>query len=304
MIKFDKFNVEDYKDALIVADCVVAEKYGIAGDNVFTLPQGETAKTFACAEYVCKWFLSQGLDKRGTVVIVGGGSAGDSVGFAASVYKRGVDHILQVPTTLLSMVDSSIGGKTALNVGKVKNAVGTFIKADTLIDTSFLGTLPKEQFVSGMGEVEKYRLLSREIYSCDKTDVERLVRLCANYKQSIVGKDYYDVSARRRLNLGHTVGHALETEYDMLHGNAVKMGLYYEMLMSLKLKYIDKAFFKRWSYSADIKEIFEITETTMDLMINDKKSESGRIGFVLPNGDFDVKEVFITPEETFELLQM
>ena len=148
MIWVENFDLTKYSNCLVVTDVNLAELYNVVGDNVFVLPAGEKAKDFAWAKKLCSWFLSKNLDKKGTVVAVGGGSVGDVAGFAASIYKRGV-KVIQVPTTLLSMVDSAIGGKTAVNLDGVKNAVGTIIEVDTLIDTRFLQTLSAEQIEDG-----------------------------------------------------------------------------------------------------------------------------------------------------------
>ena len=143
---------------MVVTDEHVAKLYGIT--QAYLLPRGERAKTFFHAQKLCRW-LTDNADKHTLMVAVGGGSVGDVAGFCASVFKRGMP-LLQVPTTLLAQVDSGIGGKTALDVAGVKNAVGTFYEADTLIDVNFLGTLSPAQRKNGMAEVLKYRMLTAE----------------------------------------------------------------------------------------------------------------------------------------------
>ncbi len=296
MITFQQFDLSNYTNDLVVTDENLSRLYNICGCNVFVLPCGEQAKDFVWAQKLCSWFLQNNLSKQGSVVAVGGGSVGDVAGFAASIYKRGV-KVLQVPTTLLSMVDSAIGGKTAINLDGVKNAVGTIVPVDTLIDTRFLQTLSDEQIEDGFGEIEKYRLLDEQI-SKYKGDTDDLIALCANYKQMVVQSDLYDCGARKRLNLGHTVAHGLELTYGITHGQAVKYGLYYEMALAVKLGVVEKAFFDQWTsgIALDLAR-YPLTQQVLLAMTKDKKNYDGRIVFVLPTQKFDVKEVALTMEQ-------
>ena len=268
MITFQQFDLSNYINDLIVTDNNLSQLYNIAGDNVFVLPCGEQAKDFAWAQKLCSWFLHKNLPRSGRVVCVGGGSVGDVAGFASSIYKRGV-KVLQVPTTLLSMVDSAIGGKTAINLDGVKNAVGTIIAVDTLIDTRFLQTLSDEQIEDGFGEIEKYRLLDEQI-SKYQGDVDGLIALCASYKQRVVESDLYDCGARKRLNLGHTVAHGLELTYGITHGQAVKYGLYYEMALAVKLGVVEKEFFDQWTSKSSLDlECYPLTKQVISAMTKD-----------------------------------
>ena len=296
MITFKQFDLSNYTNDLVVTDNNLSQLYNIVGDNVFVLPCGEQAKDFAWAQKLCSWFLHKNLPRSGRVVCVGGGSVGDVAGFASSIYKRGV-KVLQVPTTLLSMVDSAIGGKTAINLDGVKNAVGTIISVDTLIDTRFLQTLSNEQLEDGFGEIEKYRLLDEQI-SNYQGDVDGLIALCASYKQRVVESDLYDCGARKRLNLGHTVGHGLELTYGITHGQAVKYGLYYEMALAVKLGVVEKEFFDQWTSKSSLDLArYPLTQEVLVAMTKDKKNRDGRIVFVLPTQNFDVKEVALTMEQ-------
>lgn len=285
MITFQKFDISKYSDCLVVTDVNLAKIYGFCGDNVFVLPAGERAKTFFYAQKLCKWFLEKGLQKDATVVAVGGGSVGDAVGFSASVYKRGV-QLLHVPTTLLAQIDSGIGGKTALNVGSVKNAVGTFYAADTLIDVTFLDTLPKKQWTNGMGELLKYRMLSQEIDAVYKAgNLTDTIKKCADFKQAVCSRDPLDNGERKTLNFGHTVGHAMELTYSIAHGEAVANGLYYETQLAYKLGLCNESYAEKWH--AEITQRFTIrplTREALELTRHDKKNCDGLIVCVLPTG--------------------
>lgn len=296
MISFQKFCLDNYTSNLVVTDSNLSKLYSIQGDNVFVLPCGEQAKTFDWAQRLCSWFLSKNLDKSGTVVAVGGGSVGDVAGFAASIYKRGV-KVLNVATTLLAMVDSAIGGKTAVNLDGVKNAVGTFAKVDTLIDVGFLQTLSADQIDDGFGEIEKYRLLDEGVAGY-QGDVEGLIRLCACYKQAVVESDPHDVGLRKRLNLGHTIGHGLELTYSLPHGQAVKYGLYYEMQLAVHLGLVDVATYSSWAskITLDAKR-YPVNHDVLQAMANDKKNYNQLIVFELPCGNYQVKEVALTMDE-------
>ena len=296
MITIQSFNLSNYTNDLVVTDQTLSQLYNIAGDNVFVLPCGEQAKDFAWAQKLCSWFLHKNLPRNGRIVAVGGGSVGDVAGFSASIYKRGV-KVLQVPTTLLAMVDSAIGGKTAINLDGVKNAVGTIIDVDTLIDTRFLQTLSSDQIADGFGEIEKYRLLDEQI-ACYQGDLDGLIALCANYKQRVVQSDLYDRGARQRLNLGHTVAHGLELTYGISHGQAVKYGLYHEMALAVALGVYDKAKFEDWSgkMQLDISQ-YPITDAVLQAMQKDKKNHNGLVVFVLPTNNFETYQTDLTIEE-------
>jgi shikimate kinase / 3-dehydroquinate synthase len=187
-----------------------------------TVPRGEAAKTVETAE---RLWQELRLDRGGTLVAFGGGATTDVAGFVAATYMRGVDWIA-VPTTLVGQVDAAIGGKTAIDLRAAKNLVGAFHwPIETLIDPSFLTTLPEEERRAGLAEVVKTGLLAGEPL-WELADTE-LVRRCAAYKTALCLRDPYDLGPRRMLNLGHTFAHALEaaSEYSLPHGDAVALGL-------------------------------------------------------------------------------
>lgn len=300
MVTYIKFNPNNFADSLIVTDEKIAKLYNIYGDNVYLLPQGEQAKRFAEVEKLCKWFLSKNLLRNGKVTAVGGGSVGDTVGFAASVYKRGV-RLTHVPTTLLAQIDSSIGGKTALDLDGVKNAVGTFYQADTVTDVNFLKTLDDVQFKSGLGELFKYRMLSADVDKLYNGEItEQVIRSCVDYKQSLCNADPYDNGKRRILNFGHTLGHAMELTYGLPHGHAVANGLYYETQLACKLNVCSREYASKWTSQIESRfEIRPLNEQIINLAATDKKNVDNGVCFVLPQ---DFEQHYLTLNQLKSLL--
>lgn len=304
MITFKPFNLAEYSDCLVVTDEKIAELYkidGRFGAKVYLLPQGEAAKTFGEAFKLCQWFLLSNLDRGGKVVAIGGGSIGDTVGFACSIYKRGGVKLTHVPTTLLAQIDSSIGGKTALDICDVKNAVGTFYQADTVIDVNFLKTLDDVQLKSGLGELLKYRMLSKTVNDLYNGEItEQVIKACVEYKQEVCQIDPFDGGIRKMLNLGHTLGHAFEIEKGIPHGHAVANGLYYETILAYKLGLCSKQYYEYWTcLVADLFEIIPIDETVINRSLYDKKNLDNEICFMLPDS-FD--ENYLTIDTVVSLL--
>lgn len=300
MIVFKKFNLQDYSDCLIVTDKKVAQLYGISGDNVYALPQGEQSKTFAQAEKLCRWFVSKRLERSGTVAAIGGGCVGDAAGFAASIYMRGV-KLIHVPTTLIAQIDSSIGSKTALNLGDVKNAVGSFYNADTYIDTDFLSTLDESELKNGKGELLKYRMLSDSVDRvCSGGDIKDVISACVDYKQQICLADPFDKGIRQKLNFGHTIGHAMELSLKLPHGVAVANGMYYEIALAQNMQICSNEYAKRWQKEiTDEFEIQPLTKEVISLIANDKKNSFGKACFILPD---KFQRVFVETDKLTTLL--
>lgn len=300
MITFNVFCLQNFADSLVVTDENLQRLYGIEGENVYLLPCGEQAKCFYEVQRLCSWFLQKGLSRTGKVVAVGGGSVGDTVGFAASIYKRGVS-LTHVPTTLLAMVDSSVGGKTAIDLDGVKNAVGTFYRADTLVDVNFLQTLDNTQIVSGMGEVLKYRMISRSIDAAN--GLAETIRLCVDYKERLCEEDFFDRGARHVLNAGHTIGHALELNYNIPHGIAVANGLYYELQLAKRLHICTDEYLCKWQNEIMRHfALYNVTLSALEAVKQDKKNSSdGNIAFVLCT-DNGAKQVSLPFEFVTETL--
>lgn len=216
-----------------------------APTELFVMGDGEAAKTMGTVEELCRGFAAWGLLRGDAVVALGGGVVGDTAGFAAAVYHRGI-ALAQAPTTLLAMVDAAVGGKTAVNLPEGKNLVGAFHQPiGVLADTATLATLPAREYRSGLGEVAKYALLTDVVE--DPTGLAELLRLhtgtvlardagvlaelvarCVAIKADVVARDPEErTGLRATLNLGHTLAHALETAggYGLTHGEAVAVGL-------------------------------------------------------------------------------
>ncbi|MDD4290781.1 MAG: 3-dehydroquinate synthase [Clostridia bacterium] len=205
------------------------------GDRVrtFILRCDERSKTMETACRLYDFLVANAITKNCLLISIGGGITSDICGFVASTYLRGA-HYAIVPTTLMGMVDAGIGGKNGLNFNNRKNAIGTFYNPTAvLIDTDFLKTLNQREFSSGKGEILKYSLISGNDYSGvfnSTSAVKEAIASCITIKLSYVDKDYYDNNIRHILNLGHTIGHSLETAfgYSITHGEAVVNGIYFE----------------------------------------------------------------------------
>ena len=280
----------DLIDALCLHDCEV---------DKFLIPDGEGYKTIDTIFNIYDFLLGEGFDRKSYIIALGGGVIGDTAGFAASTYMRGIPYI-QVPTTLLAQVDSSIGGKVAINHPKAKNVIGSFYQpAFVYSDIKTLKTLPEEEFTNGMAEVIKYSLIQdRNLFELleenDRKSIKnekmllQIVSRCAQIKTDIVEKDEKEKDLRMILNFGHTVGHALEavSGYTLKHGSAVSIGMVVAIKISVKkglLKEEDENrilnLFKKYDLPVYIKgfntnEIYNITR-------HDKKIFDNKIHFIL-----------------------
>lgn len=276
---------------------------------------GEKIKSFKYLEKNAEEILNKGIDRKSLIIAFGGGVIGDLSGFLASILLRGIDFI-QVPTTLLAMVDSSVGGKTAINSKAGKNLIGSFYQPKLVIcDIEFLKTLPKREFLCGFAEVVKYGFISDEnffnflqknhdeIFALNEDLLIEIVKISCQNKANIVAKDEKENDVRALLNFGHTFGHVFETETNygnlILHGEAVALGMAMASKMSLNFglitndehetitNYLQKCGFiidaKKYDFSFDkdklIKHLFK-----------DKKVERGNLTFILLN---KIGEAFI-----------
>lgn len=251
------------KQVAIVSNETVAPLYlerltrTLADYNVLpvVLPDGEAFKNWETLQLIFDALLGARHDRRTTVIALGGGVIGDMAGFAAACYQRGVDFI-QVPTTLLSQVDSSVGGKTGINHPLGKNMVGAFYQPNAvLIDTATLGTLPARELSAGLAEVIKYGLICDEPFlgwleehvdalrALDGAALTKAIERSCAAKADVVGADERESGVRATLNLGHTFGHAIETHMGYgvwLHGEAVSAGTVMALEMSMRLGWIGK----------------------------------------------------------------
>ncbi len=217
--------------------------------TVITIPAGEQSKTLKRAGAICEQMIAAGLDRQSFVIGLGGGMIGDLSGFVAAIYHRGIPHI-QIPTTLLAMVDSSIGGKTGVDTGTGKNLIGSFHHPSLVIDDlDVLKTLPRRQFNQGFAEIIKHAIIAdakmfKQLQSWESRSrrrplvLQQLVHRNIKIKSKFVAQDQYDRTGKRALlNFGHTVGHAIERagNYRMfLHGEALSLGIVAACKLSVK----------------------------------------------------------------------
>ncbi|MDO8558885.1 MAG: 3-dehydroquinate synthase [bacterium] len=238
---------------LVCPDCLtiklnwaIDELKAMTSFEIIKIPDGEAAKDWNIIEVLLKDFTTANLDRKSLVLALGGGSVTDLVGFASSIYQRGVSYV-NIPTTLLAQVDAAIGGKTAINFLGCKNQVGSFYNPIvTIIDSRFLETLNKEQFIDGLAEIIKAGLIKdptilKIIQSHglsqlrEKILIEGIITKAIRVKEHFVQKDPKDKGVRQILNFGHTIGHALELKYGLSHGRAVLIGMMEELKLGEKL---------------------------------------------------------------------
>jgi len=215
---------------------IVKESYIKAGFNVetFILKNGERNKTFEALLGIIDFFAAGTLSRKGLAVVLGGGVVGDIVGFAAAIYLRGVDYI-SIPTTLLAAIDSSVGGKTGVNLKTGKNLLGAFHQPLAVFcDTETFKTLPAEIFADGICEAIKYGCIADKdlfdtlLFDGIEDHLENIIEKCVMIKRDIVQADEFDRNERMLLNFGHTAGHAIEllSGYEISHGRAVAIGMH------------------------------------------------------------------------------
>ncbi len=243
-------NVTNLQNPIIVTDSNVAKFHlekmqASLNAKSVVIPAGEEHKNLETISFLWKSFLENGLDRKSTVVALGGGVTGDMAGFAASTYMRGINWV-GVPTTLLSMVDSSLGGKTGFDLPEGKNLIGAFYPPKLVVaDPQFLQTLPEAELISGMAEVVKHGIISDpELFSlCArgldwvKANLEEIVKRAMAVKIKVIEDDPYEKGFRAALNLGHTVGHAVElvSKFQLRHGEAVAIGMMAEAKYSARV---------------------------------------------------------------------
>ncbi len=297
-----------YSDALETA----LETAGARGPNSFTItiPAGETSKSYASLELVTEKLLDGGIERGDLIIALGGGVVGDLAGFAAGILRRGI-RFVQIPTSLLAQVDSSVGGKTGINTSQGKNLIGLFHQPSlVLADVSTLETLPERELRAGYGEVVKYGLISdapffrwlenngANLLAGNLSDRAQAISTCCNAKAKIVASDERETGPRALLNLGHTFGHALETAtgYDgrLLHGEGVAIGMVLAAKLSAALGLCPpddasriEAHLKLSGLPTKIDDIpGEIPSANglIELMAQDKKVRDGRLTFILLKG--------------------
>lgn len=278
-------------------------KSGLRSLSAFTFKPGEPAKSFPTAQRLIRHLASCGMSRNDVIIALGGGVTGDLAGFAAAIYMRGIRYV-QIPTTLLAQADSSVGGKTAINLPEGKNLAGAFHAPSlVLCDLKTLDTLPQRHIGNGLAEIIKaavigdpslFRFLethqARIAGSGNRAELEKALLTAIRLKAAIVEKDERETDARMILNLGHTFAHGLETVTGyrvLLHGEAVGLGMLAATRMACRLGICDESVFSR------IRSLMLLSglpvrcpavdmQSVIDTMFRDKKARSGLLRFVLP----------------------
>lgn len=265
--------------------------------DLLEIEAGEQIKTLDTCKELWETLSEAQIDKNALLINLGGGVITDIGGFVASVYKRGIDFI-HIPTSLLAMADASVGGKCGVDLNSIKNQLGTITQPKAVfINTDFLNTLPQRHLVNGMAEIMKMALIadSKMIKSLQdgKTSLDFLIKKSVALKSAIVKKDPYDKGIRKTLNFGHTVGHAIEsfllgTDDELLHGEAIAIGILLESLIAY-----DKKMIKQLELElviAMIRSNYKVLQFTkeeqdriVELMMHDKKNKNNKIHMSLVN---------------------
>lgn len=290
----DELYTEPVADALVEQGCEV---------DILVVEAGELSKSPEVAAELWEKMLDEGADRKSAVVALGGGVVGDLAGFVAATFGRGL-ALVQIPTTLLAQVDSSVGGKVGINLPGAKNMVGAFWQPrGVLIDVDVLDTLPDREYRAGLAEVVKYGVIQDgeffayleehidAINGRDRAVLSRIVERCCRLKADVVEQDEREETGLRAiLNYGHTFGHAFEaaTDYEtLLHGEGVAIGMLCASRLAERLGRVDAAFTAR---QHDLLTAFGLPtavpnvshDDLIDLMYHDKKVDRGRLRFVLP----------------------
>lgn len=285
-----------------LTNCLPVFKSKFKSDILFEVIQissGEIFKNIETSSKVWNELLLYGADRKSLLINLGGGMVSDLGGFVASTYKRGI-RFINIPTTLLSMVDASVGGKTGIDFGSLKNVIGVFSHPEmVLIDDEYLKTLPKREWKCGLAEVIKYGFISdiklwneiRSYKNLENSNINELIHTSVSIKNEIVKADFYEKNLRKVLNFGHTIGHAFESYYlerknNLNHGEAIAIGMVVELFISHKMYHFPiemvnelKEFVHQFygKINADKNEINDI----ISLLSHDKKNERGKVMFVL-----------------------
>lgn len=306
--------INNYNKIIVISDENVVKLHGEKLKNIVqsidfvVVNAGENAKSFAVFEKVCEEILQKNIDRKTLLIAFGGGVVGDLTGFCASVLLRGIDFI-QIPTTLLAMVDSSVGGKTAINSQAGKNLIGSFYQPKlVLCDINFLETLPLREFRSGYAEIVKYGFIYdkiffefldenlTEIFAKNLQILQKIITRSCEIKAQIVGRDEKENGERALLNFGHTFGHIFETETnysdEILHGEAVALGMLMASQMSVDFEFINEDEYQKIfnhlqksGFNLNLKNIRQNwhQENLIKHLFKDKKTENNQLTFILLN---------------------
>lgn len=290
--------------------------------SLYSFKAGEENKNMDAILGICRACIDNGLDRKSMIAALGGGVVGDMAGFAAAVYMRGIDFV-QIPTTLLSQSDSSVGGKTGIDFAQSKNILGAFHQPKLVyMNVNTLKTLPKREFISGMGEIIKHGIIRNgEFFDYIEQNAESIKQLrtdvllkmakenCA-VKADVVSDDEKENGLRAILNFGHTIGHAVESAFNfrLTHGACVGLGMCAAAYISVKRGILSEDKLKRIenilsAYDFDIKADIKDYDIVYEYMQHDKKKADGKLKFVLPTDIGDVIQVTdVTKDEIYKAL--
>jgi 3-dehydroquinate synthase len=307
----------------VIADDRVAELYGdglmqsLADAGIHAeliqFPRGEASKTLLTVADLASKLAKKGLGRKDGLIALGGGVTGDITGFLAASYMRGIPFV-QIPTTLLAQVDSSVGGKTGVDIPEGKNLIGAFYQPKAVyIDMQVLSTLPREELISGLAEVIKYGIIRdreflnflegnhRKILDLDPEVIGKMIHTCCTIKAEIVAADEREADLRRILNFGHTIGHAVEaaSDFSILHGNAVAIGMVAASRISVAKGLLTgdeveriRSIIMSFGLPTEVPEVLK-REVIKGYLLTDKKTVSGRVFYVLPTS---IDRIIITDE--------
>lgn len=301
-----KKTIKSYSKIIVLVDentkILLTKLKPILGEKFYLIKikSGENKKNLTTCETIWNELTEKNIDRNGLLINLGGGVITDMGGFVASTYRRGIQFI-NIPTTLLSMVDASVGGKTGVNFNGLKNNIGMFNEPKVVYcDTSLLSTLPKRELVSGIGEILKHALITDKNYwlhliniPFDEWNLNDVVLHSIKIKNNIILKDPFEKNERKKLNFGHTIGHAIESHslannISILHGEAVAIGIICEAHLSFMKNLISKS--ELIEISKNILKLIKPPKIKihhsrlLELMTQDKKNENNSINFTLLNG--------------------
>lgn len=306
-------NVRKYYAASLALDAL--------GKRMYVIKAGEQSKSLNAAGDICTAMIAAGCDRKTTVVALGGGVVGDLAGFVAAIFMRGVPYV-QIPTTLLAMVDSSVGGKTAVDLGMYKNMIGAFKQPSrVLVCVDFLATLNTRELRSGLGEIIKTALLDKgifnnvvehctELFTSEYGVMLNCIADCIRYKVGVVEADEKEAGLRRVLNLGHTIGHGLEAigKHKYSHGEYVLNGIWYELKLARILNCVDEDYARRIAELVNLALEGEFRplkrlDRIFDYIVADKKNTDGKICCILPVREGEVREEYYTHASFRQILE-
>lgn len=324
---FIQNRIEDYANdnAFFIVDEKVASLYkNIIPSNskrVFLFKANERNKTLLNVEKMLKFLKNNGALRDSTLVAIGGGITGDTAAFTASLYMRGI-KLIQIPTTLLSMLDSSVGGKTGVNLQGIKNNIGTFYQPkEVLIDCYFLNSLTNKEYLNGFAEAVKIAAVQdkeffsyieeniKHILDRKKSVMEKLILKSCMLKAQVVEQDEKESGIRKLLNFGHTVAHGIESDskYRVHHGYAVAMGMIYESQYALNNGYLDEETFNKIK-NLLMKLKYPVTYTPKDkekmLLAISKDKKAGKDGISMAVAGKDMQGVIINNVKPKEIIDL